>query len=99
MEGVNNVRLRDHNNRTGNINRGGDTVQPAHGERRMKNAHIQTYFFERPESLVNGKWTHKAEEWEVEVMAIVGKYAMVRRKACFPFVVSVKELRRCVKPS
>jgi len=34
----------------------------------------------------------KIEEWQVEVMAEVGKYAMVRRKDCMPFVVSTKDL-------
>ena len=34
----------------------------------------------------------KIEEWQVEVMAEVGKYAMVRRKGCMPFVVSTKDL-------
>lgn len=42
--------------------------------------------------LKEGKIVQKAEEFEVEVMAVVSGYAMVRRKGCVPFVESAKHL-------
>ena len=37
-------------------------------------------------------WTYEHTEWEVEVMATAGIYAMVRRKGCSPVVAQLKEL-------
>lgn len=42
--------------------------------------------------IVGGKWAWKTETWDVEVLAIVGVHAMVRRKGCYPFVVGTKRL-------
>ncbi len=45
-----------------------------------------------PTTFKNLKWSYKMEEWEVEVMAIVGKWAMVRRSCCVPLVVPTTTL-------
>ena len=45
-----------------------------------------------PEKFDGKKWTYKTVEYEVIVMAVVGKHAMVRRPRCLPFVVDVKSL-------
>ena len=37
------------------------------------------------------QWTYETSEIEVIVMSLSGKYAMVRRKGCMPFVVEVKK--------
>jgi hypothetical protein len=50
------------------------------------------YHHNYPVGIVGGKWVYKTNEFEVEVMAIVDNYAMVRRKRCMPFVVNVKDL-------
>ncbi len=55
----------------------------------------RTIYFHKTPFSYNPKegWVEKTEEWEVEVMAIAKKYAMVRRKGCMPFVASIKELK------
>lgn len=41
----------------------------------------------------NGEqWEYKIDKFEVQVMAISGRYAMVRRKGYYPFICNVKEL-------
>lgn len=45
-----------------------------------------------PDKFDGKKWTHKTEEFEVIVLAIAGRYAMVRRPRCMPFVVNAKDL-------
>jgi hypothetical protein len=37
-------------------------------------------------------WEYETERIDVEIMAQVKGYAMVRRKGCVPFVASLKEL-------
>ena len=46
-----------------------------------------------PEKYDGKKWTYKTNLIEVEVMAIVDKFAMVRRKGCAPYVCQVKEIK------
>ena len=41
----------------------------------------------------NGKWITKQEQIEVTLMCSDGKWAMVRRKGCVPFVVEAKDLK------
>lgn len=53
---------------------------------------MATLRVKRPEKLVKGKWEYRTEEFEVEVMARVKRYAMVRRKGAVPFVVSEVDL-------
>lgn len=45
-----------------------------------------------PESFHDGKGTYKDKYFEVSVMVIVDKYAMVRRPRCYPFVVPAEKL-------
>ena len=47
---------------------------------------------EEPDKLLNGTWTCKTSQLEVEVMAIAKGYAMVRRSGCMPFVCRAKDL-------
>ncbi len=42
--------------------------------------------------LLDGKWASKQEEFEVIFLCGDGKWAMVRRKGCMPFVVEAKDL-------
>jgi hypothetical protein len=39
------------------------------------------------------KWEYRTVVFEVEVMATVGIWAMVRRKGCVPFVCNTSELK------
>jgi hypothetical protein len=48
---------------------------------------------EEATALVNGRWEHQTNTWEVELMATSGVWAMVRRKGCYPFVVGLKSLK------
>ena len=57
---------------------------------RLNKTYIQT--IRNPVSFKDRKWTYETERREVTLMAIVKNYAMVRRKSCMPYVVSVKEL-------
>lgn len=41
-------------------------------------------------TIENGKISRDIQEFEVEVMAVVDGYAMIRRKGCAPFVEPVK---------
>lgn len=43
-------------------------------------------------SYQNGKWEYETEERDVILMALSGKWAMVRRPKCMPYTVYVKEL-------
>lgn len=45
-----------------------------------------------PDRFTGGKWTYRTEDRDVVVMAISGKWAMVRRPRCVPYVCEVKEL-------
>jgi len=45
-----------------------------------------------PDKLKAGKWTYETEDRDVILMAVSGKYAMVRRKGCSPYVCDVREL-------
>lgn len=38
------------------------------------------------------KWTYEREDVQVEVMAQVGKYLMIRRPGCGPFVATTKDV-------
>ena len=59
-------------------------------ERRVGRHFIQHII--SPDKLVAGKWTYTTEDRDVVLMAVVGIYAMVRRKGCVPYVCDVKEL-------
>ncbi len=48
---------------------------------------------EVPDRFVGGKWFSRIEEFEVTVMAIADRYAMVRRPGCVPFVEPEQNLR------
>lgn len=43
-------------------------------------------------SIESGKFVHGTVDWDVKLMAISGRYAMVRRKGCIPLVCEVKDL-------
>ncbi len=43
--------------------------------------------------VIDGKFIQEATSLEVEVMAIVKGYAMVRRKGAMPFICNVKDLK------
>lgn len=58
----------------------------------MKKQKVMIYERVTPESFKNGKWIYRAGYEEVIVMAVVDRYAMVRYKGCYPFVVSVRDL-------
>jgi len=45
-----------------------------------------------PETHHNGKWTYSIERRNVVLLALSGKWAMVRRPGCMPYVCEVKEL-------
>ena len=45
-----------------------------------------------PVSCDGKKWKYETEDRDVVVLAIVGKYAMVRRPRCLPYVADVKDL-------
>lgn len=47
--------------------------------------------------VVAGKWASKIEVWPVQLLALSGVWAMVRRKRCIPFVVLTKELSEVSK--
>ena len=58
----------------------------------MRRKKIMILRREEPEYF-NGKvWKYNTIEFEVQVMSIVEKYAMVRRKGCMPFVIGIKNL-------
>ena len=50
-----------------------------------------------PVKLQNMKWQYETSAFEVEVLAVVKIYAMVRRKGFMPFVVYVKNLTEVIK--
>ena len=58
-----------------------------------KMIHIHT----EPVVFKNRRWTYHHEEWVVEVLAIVGAWAMVRREKCVPFVVPKTTLVEKIK--
>ena len=43
--------------------------------------------------ILDGKWAHKVEKIEVIFLCSDGKWSMVRRKGCMPFVVESKDLQ------
>lgn len=45
-----------------------------------------------PDRFDGRKWHTRTEVFDVTLMAFSGKYAMVRRPGCIPFVCFVKEL-------
>jgi hypothetical protein len=45
-----------------------------------------------PKAFKAGKWEYETDRREVVLMAVSGKFAMVRRPRCGPYVCSVKEL-------
>lgn len=45
-----------------------------------------------PVAFTKGEWSYHTEHREVTVLAVVGAWAMVRRKGAMPFVCSVKDL-------
>ena len=64
-------------------------------ELKLKKTYVQTVM--HPKSFKDHKWTYETERRVVVLMAIVGIYAMVRRKRCSPYVCNVKELTEIVK--
>ena len=48
-------------------------------------------------TLHGGKFVHKLDRREVEVLAIAKGYAMVRRKGCAPYVTMKRELTPVTK--
>ena len=46
-----------------------------------------------PDKFDGKKWSYKTDLHEVEVMAVVNNFAMVRRKGCAPYVCQVKEIQ------
>jgi hypothetical protein len=52
-----------------------------------------------PESYSGGVWTHKTEHRDVILMAVSGKYAMVRRPGCAPYVAGLKEILPATPPA
>jgi len=46
-----------------------------------------------PDKFDGKKWTYKTDLYEVEVMGVVGRFAMVRRKGCAPYVCQSKEIQ------
>ena len=66
-----------------------------HAERAPLECRVGRHYIQRitsPDKLKAGKWTYKTEERDVILMAVSGKYAMVRRKCCSPYVCDVSEL-------
>lgn len=51
-----------------------------------------------PQSFASGRWTFSDEYRAVTVLAISGKWAMVRRPRAMPYVASVSELTDAVDP-
>lgn len=49
-------------------------------------------FCKKVSFILDGKWSHKVEKIEVIFLCSDGKWAMVRRKGCMPFVVESKDL-------
>ena len=61
----------------------------------MKDYIIGRHYIQRiehPKNLGFGNCTFTIESRDVVLLAISGKYAMVRRKGCIPYVCSVNEL-------
>ena len=56
----------------------------------MKDIRVQE--ITKPHKFDGKRWSYIVELRDVEVMAISGKYAMVRRKGALPYVCMVKEL-------
>lgn len=46
----------------------------------------------RPDFFLGGKWFYETDSFQVEVMAVSGKWAMCRRSRCVPFVAETKDL-------
>lgn len=51
-----------------------------------------THTIQHPKIFIAGKWIYETEKREVILMAVSGKYAMVRRPRCVPYVCSTKDL-------
>lgn len=49
-----------------------------------------------PDKFDGKNWSYKTELREVEVMAVVAGFAMVRRKKCAPYVCQAKEIQENV---
>jgi hypothetical protein len=47
--------------------------------------------------IIAGKWASKIEVWPVQLLALSGVWATVRRKGAMPFVVLAKELSEATK--
>ena len=45
-----------------------------------------------PKTFKNERWTYEVEKRDVIVMAISGKYAMVRRPKYYPYICKLKDL-------
>jgi hypothetical protein len=58
---------------------------------RMVGRHI-VHLKTSPRSYQNGKWQYETEERDVILMAVSGKWAMIRRPRCAPYTAEVKEL-------
>lgn len=46
----------------------------------------------QPDAYRGGKWTFRTEDRDVILMAVVDKWAMVRRPRCVPYVCPASEL-------
>jgi len=53
----------------------------------------KTYTDRSPHSFDGKKWTYKTTSFEVEVMSVVGIWAMVRRKGGVPFTCNISQLK------
>ena len=54
---------------------------------------IATHKRVSPDKFDGKNWSYKTDLHEVEVMAVVAGYAMVRRKGCAPYICQVKEIK------
>lgn len=45
-----------------------------------------------PKTFKNERWIYETEKRDVILMAVSGKYAMVRRSGCMPYVCPLKDL-------
>ena len=63
------------------------------GEIEMAKFKTAIHKFVSPDKYDGKNWTYKTDLREVELMAVVDEYAMVRRKGCAPYICQVKEIK------
>jgi len=49
-----------------------------------------------PKGFDGKKWSYEINQFEVIVLAVVGKVAMVKRSKCYPIIVDTKDLEGLV---